>query len=260
VLQNDLSVLRNSRCNTVPCMYGWLRHWRPTAALSVIGVRPGSDSAGGGAGPLPTGVRSPKVLVPSPRTWTASDAVGWFGGGRTASAANSGRAVSANSRREPGSNRRHGAADTRVVEADPGRPEPPSPRSLVPEQRTGADPLFGAELHAQVVDAQAALQVLSGKWVVPIVIVLDAGPRRHGELQRALGPRLHQKVLTETLRRMEALGLLTRSVVAEIPPSVTYSLTDLGVTLVEPIVQLAAWAAMHGDELRTDRSRDSVGL
>ena len=167
--------------------------------------------------------------------------------------------MSANSRREPGSDRRRGSADTTVVEADPGRPEPPAPQPQVPVQRTGADPLIGAELRAHVVDAQAALQVLSGKWVVPIVIVLGAGPRRHGELQRALGPRLHQKVLTETLRRMEALGLLSRSVVAEIPPSVTYSLTGLGVTLLEPIVQLAAWAATHGDELRADRGRDTAG-
>jgi DNA-binding HxlR family transcriptional regulator len=146
-----------------------------------------------------------------------------------------------------------------IFESDRDPPGTRPAHSLVPEPRTGSDPLLDGTLAAQVVDAQAALQVLNGKWVVPIVIVLGAGPRRHGELQRALGPRLHQKVLTETLRRMETLGLLTRSVVAEIPPSVTYILTDLGATLLEPIAQLAAWMATHGDELRTDRGRDVVG-
>jgi DNA-binding HxlR family transcriptional regulator len=126
----------------------------------------------------------------------------------------------------------------------------------VPEPRTGADRLLGGELPAQVAGAHAALRVLGGKWVVPIVVVLGGGPRRHGELQGALGPRLRQKVLTETLRRMEALGLLTRKVVAGIPPSVTYTLTELGVTLLEPIEQLAAWTAAHGDRLHGDRGSD----
>ena len=143
-----------------------------------------------------------------------------------------------------------------AVRSGPGRPGPPPAQSLVPEPRTGADPLLGGELPAQVAGAHAALRVLGGKWVVPIVVVLGGGPRRHGELQGALGPRLRQKVLTET--RMEALGLLTRTVVAGIPPSVTYTLTDLGATLIEPIEQLAAWTAAHGDRLHSDRGSDPV--
>ena len=131
------------------------------------------------------------------------------------------------------------------------------PADLIgPESDTGSDPLLGGALVAQVGDAQTALRVLTGKWVVPIVVVLSAGARRHGELQRALGPRLHQKVLTETLRRMETLGLLTRSVVAEIPPSVTYILTDLGITLLEPIAQLATWTTTYGESLRAVRGVD----
>lgn len=103
-------------------------------------------------------------------------------------------------------------------------------------------------------DAQVALDVLGGKWVVPIIGVLAVRPHRHGELQRALGPGLHQKVLTETLRRMEAAGLLVRRVVADVmPPSVVYVLTDFGATLLEPIEHLAAWGALHQRQLGSAR-------
>lgn len=110
-----------------------------------------------------------------------------------------------------------------------------------------------------VADAQVALNVLGGKWVVPIIGVLAARPHRHGELQRALGPALHQKVLTETLRRMEAARLLDRRVVAGVmPPPVVYLLTDFGASLLEPIEHLAAWAGLHEKQLRglvDDRAR-----
>lgn len=93
--------------------------------------------------------------------------------------------------------------------------------------------------------AQFALSLLGGKWVVPIVYALASSPRRHGELRRALGPKLHEKVLTETLRRMEMAHLIRRDVVAQIPPSVSYSLTDTGRSLLEPIHHLSMWTTNY---------------
>lgn len=98
-------------------------------------------------------------------------------------------------------------------------------------------------------NARVTLEILAGKWVVPIVTVLMAGPRRHGDLHDAIGSDLSQKVLTETLRRMERAGLLSREVRAEVPPAVSYALTDLGRSLIEPIRHLAQWAAIHSQRL-----------
>jgi DNA-binding HxlR family transcriptional regulator len=62
------------------------------------------------------------------------------------------------------------------------------------------------------------------------------------------------KVLTQTLRAMERDGLLTRTVHAEVPPRVEYTLTDLGHSLTQPIGAIATWAAQHGDTVMAHRA------
>jgi DNA-binding HxlR family transcriptional regulator len=52
-------------------------------------------------------------------------------------------------------------------------------------------------------------------------------------------------VLTQTLRRMERDGLVTREIFAEVPPRVEYALTDLGGSLIEPIAVIADWAEVN---------------
>lgn len=97
--------------------------------------------------------------------------------------------------------------------------------------------------------AQFALRLLNGKWVVPVLDALARQPRRHGELRRALGPKLSEKVLTETLRRMEAAQLIRRSVTHKIPPSVLYTLTDTGRSLLDPVQRMSDWTASHWQDL-----------
>ena len=65
------------------------------------------------------------------------------------------------------------------------------------------------------------------------------GTKRFGELKNSIG-HVTQKVLTAQLREMEATGLLTRTVFAEVPPHVEYTLTDLGYSL-KPILD-AMWS------------------
>ena len=78
-----------------------------------------------------------------------------------------------------------------------------------------------------------------------LIYALLAGPQRHGELRRRL-PGITQKVLTETLRGMEADGLVERRVLKESAPQhVEYGLTELGATLREPLAAVCAWAAEH---------------
>lgn len=72
------------------------------------------------------------------------------------------------------------------------------------------------------------------------------GPLRHGELVELSGG-ISRKVLTQTLRRLQANGLVERHAYAEAPPRVEYGLTDLGRTLEEPIRMLTAWARENGE-------------
>lgn len=90
-----------------------------------------------------------------------------------------------------------------------------------------------------------ALERLAAKWRVLVIYALLAGPQRHAELRRRL-PGVTQKVLTETLRGMEADGLVERRILRESAPQhVTYALTDLGKTLQEPLAAICEWATAH---------------
>ena len=86
---------------------------------------------------------------------------------------------------------------------------------------------------------ETTLMLIGDKWKVLILRDLRSGTKRFGELKKSIG-HVTQKVLTAQLRQMEASGLLTRKVYAEVPPRVEYSLTPLGRSL-KPIMD-AMWA------------------
>lgn len=86
---------------------------------------------------------------------------------------------------------------------------------------------------------ETTLTLISDKWKVLILRDLLTGTKRFGELRKSIG-HVTQKVLTAQLRQMEASGLLTRKVYAEVPPRVEYTLTELGYSL-KPIMD-AMWA------------------
>ena len=86
---------------------------------------------------------------------------------------------------------------------------------------------------------ETTLTLISDKWKVLILRDLMGGTKRFGELKKSIG-HVTQKVLTAQLRQMEASGLLSRKVYAEVPPRVEYTLTDLGYSL-KPILD-AMWA------------------
>lgn len=99
------------------------------------------------------------------------------------------------------------------------------------------------------------LNLLSGRWSLPVLfqLTIAKGPVRFNELRRSIG-RVTQKELTRTLREFESLGLVTRKIYAEIPPRVEYKLTELGITLREPLKALGQWFNDHGHQL-PDRYR-----
>ena len=85
---------------------------------------------------------------------------------------------------------------------------------------------------------ETTLTLISDKWKVLILCDLIPGTKRFGELKKSIGS-VSQKVLTSQLRQMEASGLLSRKVYAEVPPRVEYTLTELGYSL-KPILD-AMW-------------------
>ncbi len=94
--------------------------------------------------------------------------------------------------------------------------------------------------------ARLAIEIITDKWAVVVLFALSRRPCRHGELVDLVGG-ISRKVLTHTLRRLQGYGLVERHSYAEAPPRVEYSLTDLGLTLVEPIAVLTDWARTYGD-------------
>ncbi|WP_149261299.1 helix-turn-helix domain-containing protein [Actinomadura sp. K4S16] len=92
------------------------------------------------------------------------------------------------------------------------------------------------------------------KWSMLLVILLGGRPHRYNELHRAVDG-ISQRMLTRTLRGLEADGLVRREVHPTVPPSVEYSLSPLGGSLLEPLSALADWAVRHEAEINEARSR-----
>jgi DNA-binding HxlR family transcriptional regulator len=91
---------------------------------------------------------------------------------------------------------------------------------------------------------EAALDVLGGKWGLPILARLARGSQRYSELRRSL-PAISEKMLIQQLRRLEADGIVHRKQCPEVPPRVEYSLSELGASLVPILDQLGTWARKH---------------
>lgn len=92
------------------------------------------------------------------------------------------------------------------------------------------------------------------KWSMLLVILLGTRPYRFNALHRSIEG-ISQRMLTRTLRTLETDGLVHREVFPTVPPSVEYSLTPLGRTLLEPLSALADWAVRHDDEIRAARAQ-----
>jgi DNA-binding HxlR family transcriptional regulator len=91
-----------------------------------------------------------------------------------------------------------------------------------------------------------AVRALDGKWTMLIIRDLLGGVRRFGDLRTSLVG-VSPKTLTDRLRGLEELGLVTRVQYAEIPPRVEYSLTPAGRGLEPVISALGAWGAGLSD-------------
>jgi len=90
----------------------------------------------------------------------------------------------------------------------------------------------------------ATLSVLSGKWKVLIIWTLYRGTSRFNALKRGISG-ITQYTLTTQLRELEAAGIVSRQIFAEVPLRVEYSLTEHGKTLGQVLRVLASWGRTH---------------
>lgn len=89
------------------------------------------------------------------------------------------------------------------------------------------------------------LSRLGDKWSMLVLVTLDAnGVMRFSDIHKTIDD-ISQRMLTVTLRTLEADGLITRKVYAEVPPRVEYFLTETGQSLIPHIKSLVEWAVNH---------------
>lgn len=101
------------------------------------------------------------------------------------------------------------------------------------------------------------LSRVGDKWSVLVLLMLKEGEvMRFNQISHILGD-ISQKMLTTTLRSLEADGLVSRKMYPEIPPRVEYSLTERGHSLVPLLEQLADWAAQNISEIKLSRQLKS---
>lgn len=86
------------------------------------------------------------------------------------------------------------------------------------------------------------LDIFGGKWKQPIICMLASGmPKRYSTIQRKLG-NITNVMLAQSLKELEAAGIINREQYNEVPPRVEYSLTDKGKTIIPLLMQAAEWA------------------
>ncbi|MDE1145474.1 MAG: helix-turn-helix domain-containing protein [Azospirillaceae bacterium] len=103
------------------------------------------------------------------------------------------------------------------------------------------------------------LDRLGDAWSVLVIRHLDGGPARFNALRRAVDG-ISQRMLAQTLRKLERDGLARRTVFPTTPPQVEYALTDLGRSFSAHLAQLAQWAALHQPTIRASRRHYDAAL
>ncbi len=105
---------------------------------------------------------------------------------------------------------------------------------------------------------RAVIANIGGKWISLIMLALADEPQRFGALRRML-PDISQRMLTQTLRDLQRDGYVHREVFPTKPPSVEYSLTELGRSMYDPLRDLVLWAERnHGAVVAARKKFDAA--
>ena len=115
-------------------------------------------------------------------------------------------------------------------------------------------------VYARDCPSRQILDRIGDTWSVLVVVMLADGPQRYTALARRIEG-VSPKMLTQTLRGLERYGLLVRTVHAEVPPRVEYSLSPLGRSLLGLVGALENWAETHIDDVLAARTAyDNPGV
>jgi len=93
-----------------------------------------------------------------------------------------------------------------------------------------------------------ALEVVQGKWRLPIVLALTFGNKRFGEIQRDIVD-ISPKMLSQELKALEENKIITRTLYDSMPVTVEYSLTPLGRSMKKLLEELLTWGAHFRKEI-----------
>jgi DNA-binding HxlR family transcriptional regulator len=96
----------------------------------------------------------------------------------------------------------------------------------------------------------AFVGLIGGRWTLMMLAELAAGGRRYQDLHDGLDGISH-KVLTDTLRRAERDGLITRHLDSQMGTANLYALTDLGRSLEEPLAEVERWVDAHWHQVES---------
>ncbi|GAA2629458.1 helix-turn-helix domain-containing protein [Actinomadura fulvescens] len=99
--------------------------------------------------------------------------------------------------------------------------------------------------------ARTTLDLIADTWSVVVVFGLGRGPLRYSDLHDRIGG-ISNKMLTQTLRKLERNNLVERRTPPNAPAGVEYRLTFLGESLLGPVSVLAQWAQEHATDLGGD--------
>ncbi|PRY80292.1 DNA-binding HxlR family transcriptional regulator [Yoonia maritima] len=94
---------------------------------------------------------------------------------------------------------------------------------------------------------------IADKWSMMILSVLDTGPHRFNGIKRCLEG-VSQKSLTQTLRKLERNGIISRTVRSTSPVAVEYALTPLGMSLLEPYRAIYSWTCTNLQKVNAARA------
>jgi DNA-binding HxlR family transcriptional regulator len=121
--------------------------------------------------------------------------------------------------------------------------------------RVTADQIDASE---EMCPSLQALDIIKDKWSTKVLFLLQNGPLRYMQLKRQVGGST-QKMVTQTLRKLEKGGLVSRTVYPTSPPTVEYALTSLGEMLQAPLQELLEWATVYTAQFQPLRENDTEG-
>ncbi|MFI5933109.1 winged helix-turn-helix transcriptional regulator [Actinoplanes sp. NPDC051494] len=123
-----------------------------------------------------------------------------------------------------------------------------------PDLMATANRLLAGDTFESTCPSRPVMSQVTTRWSLLIVAALITGPHRFAALRDKIGG-ISEKMLSQNLKNLVRAGLVGRDVQPTVPPQVTYTLTDLGMSLAEPLCALLGWFGNHTPDLLEAQSR-----